>query len=533
MVPWEVRLAQFEYDKKMGTRGTREQKHWESQQRYLEKNGLLSADRRKQLIAAGFDFNAVGNARNANAARNDTAGVVLAINSNDTAGVVPAINRNSVDGIPALCPGRTQNDQKRAGNSELMDRCSKQPRFEPLVLNLCTPQNPYKVVSHEMDLCTPQNPDKVVAHEMEREKNKLAPTEASLLDTSLPAEIHAVKGHAVASSSHVEGATANGIGLDSIEQNDQHQSENMKRAGTELAGRQEVSEPEPPRGPTQRKGEAIQLDNSPTDNTAMDTEDVKKAASCAIKTKASTQSSIATSVELVVLSADEQALKANAACAAGTGQGATAAREARFGVATRSDTTLSTIVTSTVDAPPKQNGASVRAPAHSSGNSGGRFVRDVVLQTAKTLKGARSDLLKECQDLISKKNELNTQAIALYNEIKQANPATKSKTPENYKDLDGKVSALVACASTDEHRGVCAVKAKELYDSLYADLQDTSQLQGELVRIVNHQKSELASRNKAFEAWQATSKVLSRQIHEAQDRLAAIEEEQSKHNEAL
>jgi isocitrate dehydrogenase kinase/phosphatase len=131
------------------------------------------------------------------------------------------------------------------------------------------------------------------------------------------------------------------------------------------------------------------------------------------------------------------------------------------------------------------------------------------------------------------KNRLNAQAIALYNETKRANPSTKSKAPEDHSDHGSKVSALVARASSDEYHGNCVIKAKKLFDAIFADWEEASQLQEQLVHIVEQQQSELASRNKAFKDWQTKSEELLKKKAKLQNLLASVKEEECNHNQAL
>jgi Helicase associated domain len=158
---------------------------------------------------------------------------------------------------------------------------------------------------------------------------------------------------------------------------------------------------------------------------------------------------------------------------------------------------------------------------------------DSILQSSKIFKDARCKVLKECQELVMEKNRLNTQAIALYEETKRANPSTKSNAPEDRSDHGSKVSAFVASASTDEHHENCVIKAKKLFDAIFDEWKDASQLQEQLVHIIEQKQSELASRNKAFEAWQTKSDELSRKRAKLQNLLASVEEEESNHNQAL
>jgi hypothetical protein len=164
---------------------------------------------------------------------------------------------------------------------------------------------------------------------------------------------------------------------------------------------------------------------------------------------------------------------------------------------------------------------------------GDGILLDSVLQSSKVFKDARCMLLNECQELVMEKNRLNAQAIALYKETKRANPSTKSKAPEDYSDHGSKVSALVARASSDEYTGNCVIKAKKLFDAIFADWEEASQLQEQLVHIVERQQAELASRNKAFKDWQTKSEELLKKKAKLQNLLASVKEEESSHYQAL
>jgi uncharacterized coiled-coil protein SlyX len=179
----------------------------------------------------------------------------------------------------------------------------------------------------------------------------------------------------------------------------------------------------------------------------------------------------------------------------------------------------------------------LQAPLQSSDDgeslAGDGILLDSVLQSSKKFKAARCMLLKECQELVMEMDRLNTQAIALYKEMKRANPSTISKAPEDHSDHGSRVSALVARASTDERHENCVIKTKKLFDAIFDEWKEASQLQEQLVHIVEQQQSELATRNKAFEAWQTKSDELSRKKAKLQNLLASVEEEESNHTRAL
>jgi hypothetical protein len=165
---------------------------------------------------------------------------------------------------------------------------------------------------------------------------------------------------------------------------------------------------------------------------------------------------------------------------------------------------------------------------------------DSVLQSSKMFKDKQSKLLKECQELVSRKKHLHKRLIGLFKEVKRAKPSTTWKPPENDTDLDDEVTALVDRASIEELHGNCVIKAMEVHKSLSMDLQTSFQLRQKLVDIVKLQKAELVSRNEAFEAWNTKAEQLSKEKAKAQYelarvqyQLACVKQEEEKHEEAL
>jgi hypothetical protein len=335
-------------------------------------------------------------------------------------------------------------------------------------------------------------------------KNKSAPTvEESPVDASLPADGQALSAATTfaASSSHIGGATAvtgmgndttvtpdsrdppgviYGTGLD-IERHDQRQNENLKRAGNKL---------------TDRHGKQARLGSASREE-AMVQQALQFPTPCLNPENPMVQVSVSSRLQ---------------------GQACASAEE-----------------TGTSDGTPLQasdDGESLR--------EGTLLVLDSVLQGSQILVDTRCKLVQKCEERVREMHRLHTKAIALYDEMKRANPSTKSKAPEYRRDLVGEVSALVARASTDEFHGKCMVKAKALFDMLYKDLQNMSLLHQQLVNIVNQQESEFASRHEAFKAWKAKSKALSRESnallrtsHQVQHRLVAVKEELADVNEKL
>jgi hypothetical protein len=165
---------------------------------------------------------------------------------------------------------------------------------------------------------------------------------------------------------------------------------------------------------------------------------------------------------------------------------------------------------------------------------------DSVLQRSKTVKDEQSKLLKECQELVSRRKHLHNRLIGLFKEMKRANPSMKSKPPEDDTDLDDEVAALVDHASIQELHGHCVIKAMELHSSLSLDLLTSFQLRRKLVNFVKVQESELVSRYKAFKDWNRKSEKLAKEKAQAQYeeakaqyQVARIKQEETKHNEAL
>jgi hypothetical protein len=153
-----------------------------------------------------------------------------------------------------------------------------------------------------------------------------------------------------------------------------------------------------------------------------------------------------------------------------------------------------------------------------------------VLQRPKTVKDEQSKLLKECQELVSRRKHLHNRLIGLFKEMKRANPSMKSKPPENDTDLDDEVAALVDHVLIKELHGNCVIKAMELHNSLSLDLLTSFQLRHKLVNFVKLQESELVSRYKAFKAWNRKSEKLAKEKAKAQYQVARIKQEEKKHN---
>jgi hypothetical protein len=178
-------------------------------------------------------------------------------------------------------------------------------------------------------------------------------------------------------------------------------------------------------------------------------------------------------------------------------------------------------------------------PSDDSESLGGESLLHFVLQSSKTFKDEQSMLLKKCQELVSKLDDLNGQHMSLFKEMKQADAFMKSDPPKVSSDVADKVSRLVARASIDEHHGNCADKAMKMHNSLSVDLRRTFRLHQKLANIVKLKELELASQSKAFtawkcsrEAWQTKSDELSREKAKLVDQLARVLQAVSDHNRA-
>jgi hypothetical protein len=238
-------------------------------------------------------------------------------------------------------------------------------------------------------------------------------------------------------------------------------------------------------------------------NVAVDTqnrEDAKMVASPAsskgvraIKTEAvsvangSGQSSMATSLGPAVLPGDDTAHGGSSSAGS-----------------TRKDDTSTLAGTSALsitDALPSRHEA--RQSDAVDGAKEGDTVFQLYLNCYLGLKDQQKALLNECEALVGKKNELDSDLANLSNEVHHVDASIEVVEPENDNALEETLALLAIDASAKEDHGHCPDQMKALLDRASDQVKQASKLKIQLVSKVEQQKLALASQSQEFQAWKA------------------------------
>jgi hypothetical protein len=241
--------------------------------------------------------------------------------------------------------------------------------------------------------------------------------------------------------------------------------------------------------------------DSHIDNAAVDTqnrEDAKMAASPAsikdmraVKTEAvpvangSAQSSMATALGLAVLPADDTAQGGSASAAS-----------------TRKDD--GTGAQSVADTAPSQNGARQSDLAvNVAPSQEGDTVFHLYLNCYLGLKDQQRALLNECEALVGRKKELDSELATLSDEVHLVDTSIEVVEAGNDKTLEGTLALLAMDASAKEDHGHCPDQMKALLDRASEEVKEASKLKIQLGDQIEQQKLALASQSHEFHAGKA------------------------------